>query len=76
MKKQCQVNDAKVVRREKSESLQWKEIGLVGKKWLKRNTGMNALLMDAQMLLSMEVCVLGMGQRSNYAAVKDAQIML
>ena len=36
---------------------------------------MNALLKDAQIKLSKEVCVLGTGQRGNYAAVKDAQIM-
>ena len=74
MKKQRQVNDAKVVRSEESEILRWKEIGLVGKKWLKRNTGMNALLMDAQIKLSKEECAERMGQRSSDAAVKDVQI--
>eukprot|EP00984_Skeletonema_dohrnii_P029495 scaffold20190_cov72-Skeletonema_dohrnii-CCMP3373.AAC.1 len=37
---------------------------------------MNALLMDAPITSSVEECALGMGQSSNYAAVKDAQIGL
>jgi len=45
-----------------------------GKKWLKRITDMNALLKDAQIKLSKEVCVLGTGQSVNYADVKDVQI--
>jgi len=43
-------------------------------KLLGRNTDMNALLMGAQIMSSMEECALGMEQRSNYAAVKGAQI--
>ena len=31
---------------------------------------------DAQILLTREECPLGMGQKWNYAAVKDAQIKL
>jgi len=43
-------------------------------KLLGRNTGMNALLMGAQIMSSMEECALGMEQRSNDAAVKDAKM--
>jgi hypothetical protein len=34
----------------------------------------DAVLMDAQVLLSGEECARGMEQRLNYAAVKDAKI--
>jgi len=40
----------------------------------RRNADMNALLKDAQIKLSKEVCVLGTGQSVNYADVKDVQI--
>ena len=43
-------------------------------KLLERNTDMNALLMGAQIKLRKEECALGMGQRSNDAALKDVQI--
>ena len=36
----------------------------------------HAAVMDAQIMLSKEECVIGMGQRSNDAAAKVAQIML
>ena len=43
-------------------------------KLLGRNTDMNDLLMGAQTVLILEECARGTVQRSNYAAVKDAQI--
>jgi hypothetical protein len=45
-------------------------------KLLGRNTDMNALLMGAQIMSSMEECALGMGWRRNDAAMKGAQIKL
>jgi len=57
---------------EENERLQMRTLG-PGRRWQKRSTEMNALLMDAQRMLSEEECANGMGQVSKDAAVKDAQ---
>jgi hypothetical protein len=49
-----------------------------GKRWPKRRTERNALLMDALIKLSKEECALDMGQRGSTenALLMDAQILL
>ena len=54
-KNHCTVYYAKVLRNEENESLQRRMI-CRGKRWPKRDAGMNALLMDAPIMLSMEEC--------------------
>ena len=56
------------------QMMEKRRMGNLQRKWKRRSTDMNALLMDAQIKSSEEEYAGGMGQRSNYAAVKDAQI--
>jgi hypothetical protein len=51
----CLVNNAKVLRNEESKSLRWRKIG-PKKRWQKRSTDMNALLMDVEIRFSKEEC--------------------
>ena len=46
------------------------------KRWPKRSTDMNALLMDVQTYLGKEECASGTGQRSNDVVALDAQTEL
>jgi len=49
---------------------------LCQRRLLERKTRGYALLMDVKVNLKEEVCVSGMGRRRNYAAAKDARVML
>ena len=49
---------------------------LCQRRLLERNTRGYALLMDLKVNLKEEVCVSGMGRRRNYAAAKDARVLL
>ena len=73
VKIRCLVYNAKALRKG-NESLHQRKIS-PGRMCPKRSTDMDALLMDAQIMSSKEECAVGMGQRSNNAAVKDAKIM-
>jgi len=67
---------ARRLQRRGSLSSCWKKEEGSRRSLMGRSTERYALLMGAQIKLKMEECASDMGQRSNYAARKDVQIML